>query len=340
MTATGLSLARPASVNEATALAADGRFSLPMYKAGAIDIVDHMKEGLLEPDLLIDVRRVTRPGGAPISWDESKADARRIRIEAGTTLAEIAGSSLIGEHAPALAQASESAATPQVRNVATVGGNLLQRPRCWYYRSSAFDCLKKGGSRCFAADGENKFHAIFGPGPCHIVHPSNLAPPLLALGATVHVTGAGRDTLPIGALYHMPEGNLKTEHTLEPGELVTHVTVDPGASSGFYSIKEKESFDWPLVFAAVALDMDGDRITRARVVAGAVAPIPWALPEVGAALEGLSIEDEPALRAACALATRGAEPMSQNAYKLTLLPVAIRRATLRAAGRTPEDLHS
>lgn len=340
MTVAGLSIARPRTIEEATALAGDARFSLPLFKAGAIDLMDHMKEGLLEPDLLIDVRRVTREGRKGeglIEWDDSRQDTRTIRIAAGTTLAEIGASSLLKEHAPALAEAAQSAATPQVRNVATLGGNLLQRPRCWYYRSSAFDCLKKGGSRCFAADGENKFHAIFGEGPCHIVHPSNVAPVLQAMGGRVHTTTR---VVPINELYHMPEDGLKSEHNLDPDELVTHVTLTPSERSGFYSIKEKESFDWPLVFAAVSLSLEGETIQSARVVAGAVAPVPWALPAVEQALAGVSIGDDAGLRHACSLATEEATPMSQNAYKLRLLPVAVRRATLRAAGRAVEDLHS
>ncbi len=334
MTLTKLAIARPRTTDEATALARDGRFSLPLYKAGAIDVVDHIKEGLLEPDLLIDVRAVTRARPEKLIT----RDGMTIRIHAGATLAEIAASPIIREHAPSLAQAAESAATPQVRNVATIAGNLLQRPRCWYYRSAAFDCLKKGGARCFAADGENKFHAIFGEGPCYIVHPSNLAPPLHVMGATLHLAGGDRRSIPIADLYHMPAENLRTEHVLQPGELVTSITLSPAAPGGFYSIKEKQSFDWPLVFAAATVSLERDAIRYARVCAGAVAPVPWPLPDVERALRGVRVDDEDELRDACAIASEGANPLAQNAYKLKLLPVAVRRAVLKAAGRTPEDL--
>lgn len=322
-------IARPRDFAHATALARDARFSLPMFKGGGMDVVDHIKEGLLAPDLLIDLRGLRAP--APVS-----AVGGRLRIEAGATLAELAAAPLLLERAPVVPAAVANAATPQVRNVGTAAGNLLQRPRCWYYRNDQFNCLKKGGATCYAVEGENKFHAIFGGGPCHIVHPSNLAPALLVCDGVVHLSGAGRDSLPVADLFHGPDRGVRDEHTLQPGEVVTHLTIAPAPRSGFYAVKEKQSFDWPLVFAAVALELDGDVIRRARVCAGAVAPVPWALPRVAAALEGVRVDDDQALRRACAGAGEGARPMSQNAYKVRLLPVAVRRAVLRAAGRTTE----
>lgn len=322
-------IARPRDFAHATALARDARFSLPMFKGGGMDVVDHIKEGLLAPDLLIDLRGLRAP--APVS-----AVGGRLRIEAGATLAELAAAPLLLERAPVVPAAVANAATPQVRNVGTAAGNLLQRPRCWYYRNDQFNCLKKDGATCYAVEGENKFHAIFGGGPCHIVHPSNLAPALLVCDGVVHLSGAGRDSLPVADLFHGPDRGVRDEHTLQPGEVVTHLTIAPAPRSGFYAVKEKQSFDWPLVFAAVALELDGDVIRRARVCAGAVAPVPWALPRVAAALEGVRVDDDQALRRACAGAGEGARPMSQNAYKVRLLPVAVRRAVLRAAGRTTE----
>lgn len=334
-------LARPQTTEQASGLATDQRFSLPVLKSGGIDVLDLVKEGVLEPDLLIEVRPLSRSAGTePVSWADGSAHKMRLRLEAGATLTDLAGSELLGKRVPALRQTAASAATPQIRNVATVAGNLLQRPRCWYFRNITFDCLKKGGSRCFAADGENKFHAIFGPGPCHIVHPSNLAVVLSVTGATIHLTGGTRDGLAIADLYHMPDKGILTEHNLEPGEIVTHVTLDPAPHSGFYAIKEKQSFDWPLVMAGVNLDLDPGtrRIRGAKVCAGAVAPVPWMLPDVADALAGVSIDDDKSLLAAAARSTNGAAPMTDNSYKLTLLPVAVYRATLIAAGRTPEDL--
>ncbi len=320
-------LARPATLAAASRLLLDKRFTLPQLKAGGLDVLDHIKEGLAEPDLLVNIKRL-RTGPEPI-----REDAGKIHIEANTTLAEIAASPLIQSNFPALAKAAGSAATPQVRNVATLAGNLLQRPRCWYYRNDQFHCLKKGGGTCFSVEGENKFHAIFGPGPCHIVHPSNLAPALLLADAAVHLVGSKRETLPIADLFHMPAKDLLSEHTLAPGEVVTHVTFSPRPRSGFAVVKEKQSFDWPLAFAIASLDLDGTKITHARVSAGAVAPIPWALPAVEKALAGVSLDDDNALRKAAELSIEGAAPMTQNAYKLKLLPVVVRRAVFDAAGR-------
>ncbi|MHC4082761.1 MAG: FAD binding domain-containing protein, partial [Planctomycetota bacterium] len=266
-------VAQPKTFEQARQMLHDGRFSLPVLKAGGMDMLDHLKEGLTEPDLLVNIRTVRRdPAARPIDVQRHEDGARSLRIEATTTLAEIAASGLLNEQAPVVAQAAGDAATPQVRNAATAAGNLLQRPRCWYYRNVQFPCLKKGGGRCYAVDGENTFHAIFGEGPCYIVHPSNLAPALYVLDGAVHVIGTDRDAIPIARLYHTPDRGLLDEHDLQPNEVVTHLTINPAPHSGFYAIKEKQSFDWPLVMAAVALELRGDAIAAARVCAGAVAP--------------------------------------------------------------------
>jgi len=325
-------IAKPRDYAQATALMRDVRFKLPVLKAGGMDVVDHLKEGLIAPDLLVDVKRLRAAGRTqPVS-----VDGARIRIEAATTLAEIVEAPELLRQAPVLPMAIESAATPQVRNVATAAGNLLQRPRCWYYRNEQFNCLKKGGATCYAVEGENKFHAIFGDGPCHIVHPSNLAPALYVCDAFVHLTGGDREKLTLAELYHMPDKGVRDECTLKLGEIITHISLAPAPRSGFYAVKEKQSFDWPLVFAAVALELDGNLIKRARVCAGAVAPIPWPLPAVEKALVGLNVDDAMKVREACMKAIDGAVPMSQNAYKLQLLPVAVHRAVRRAAGQTVE----
>jgi xanthine dehydrogenase YagS FAD-binding subunit len=325
------------SYQEAATLLADKRYRLPVVKAGGMDVVDHLKEGLIEPDALINIKRVNHQAlGQGIFLADGVDQAATLHIEATTTLAEIVDSNLVAKHAPVLAQAMEKVATPQVRNVGTAGGNLLQRPRCWYYRNDQFNCLKKGGSTCFAVEGENRYHAILGGGPCHIVHPSNLAPALYVCDGVIHLTGGKRDSLPIGELYHLPEKGVKSEHNLEPGEVITHLSVRATPMSGFYAIKEKQSFDWPLVMVAVALELDGDTIKSARVCAGAIAPTPWPLPQVEQALGGVKLDDDTSLRRACAVAADGAKPLTDNAYKLTLLPVAVRRAVLRAARRLDE----
>ncbi|MFG0284877.1 MAG: FAD binding domain-containing protein [Phycisphaerales bacterium JB039] len=324
------SLTRPNSLEAAAATFAEDRFALPVLKGGGMDLLDLLKEGLIEPDALVDVKRLGRDG-PPIG-----REGGRIRIAGAATLAEIAADPLLGDQAPVIAQAVYDAASPQVRTVATAAGNLLQRPRCWYFRNRKFHCNKKGGSQCFAMDGENRYHAIFHRGPCVIVHPSNLAPALHVLDGQAHLVGGQRDSIAIADLFHMPDRGILDEHNLATGEVITHLTVRPGAASGFYAIKERQSFDWPLAIAAVALELDGPVIRAARVCAGAVAPVPWPLPQVEQALAGVSVEDDETLRAACAISIEGAEPLSQNAYKLKLLPVAVRRAVLRAAGRGEE----
>ncbi len=332
-------IATPKDFAEAAALLVDKRFKLPVLKAGGMDVVDHLKEGLISPDLLINIKRVRSGGAGPGSGVlvESAGGRSTIRLEAAAALVDVVESSKLMELAPVLGQSLSNAATPQVRNVATVAGNLLQRPRCWYYRNDQFDCLKKGGSTCFAAEGENAYHAIFGDGPCHIVHPSNLAPALWVCGGVVHLTGGSRASLPIGDLYHMPGSDVRTEHVLAPGEIITHITCGPAPTSGFWTIKAKASFDWPLAFAAAALTIDGGKIRAAKVCAGAAAPTPWPLPKVGEALVGLAVGDEAGIAKAAALSIEGAKPMTENAYKLKLLPVAVKRAVLRATGRNLEE---
>ncbi|MBC7773014.1 MAG: FAD binding domain-containing protein [Pyrinomonadaceae bacterium] len=327
-------VAQPKDYAQAASLLADRKYSLPVLKAGGMDVLDHLKEGLTEPDLLINVKRLR-------TKDRNDAISREgdlIRIEAWATLSQIVESSIIRESAPVVAQAVEFAATPQVRNVATAAGNLLQRPRCWYYRNDQFNCLKKGGSTCFAVDGENRYHAILGGGPCHIVHPSNLAPSLNICDAVVHLIGSKRASVPLNDLYHLPDKGVKSEHNLEPGEIITHVTLKAHPRSGFHAVKEKQSFDWPLALACVSLQVNGQKIEAARVCAGAVAPVPWRLPKVEEALSGVSITDDAALRKASAIAAAGAKPMTDNAYKVQLLSVVVHRAILKAAGLPSEGI--
>ncbi len=323
---------RADSFDRASQMLREERFSLPVVKAGGMDIVDHLKEGLIEPDALVDVLGAEGGTRAPIQ-ELRDASGGRLRFSALTTLAEIASSELVRGRFPALAQSADSAATPQVRNVATSAGNLLQRPRCWYYRSHDFHCLKKGGDRCYAIRGLNRYHAIFGEGPCHIVHPSNLAVPLMVARGVVHVTGAGRETIPIEDLFHMPDVGVRSEHTLRAGEVITAISCSSVPASAFCAVKEKQSFDWPLVMCACALELDGDRIAQARVCAGAVAPVPWRLPQVERALEGVAVDDRGGIERACESAGEGARPMRENAYKVHLLRVCTARAVRKALGQ-------
>lgn len=330
-------IAQARSFEEASTLLKDKRFKLPVIKAGGMDVVDHLKEGLIEPDLLINIKRLSLQTGKPnIECGLTREFPHHIDIQAMTTLAEIVESDILKQDAPVLCQSLKNAASPQVRNVGTAAGNLLQRPRCWYYRNEQFDCLKKGGSTCYAVEGENQYHAIFGDGPCHIVHPSNLAPALWVCDAVIELIGGKRQSLPISELFHMPDKGVRSESNIEAGEVITKIVVCAKPASGFYSIKEKQSFDWPVAMCAVALELDGDVIKSASVCAGAVAPVPWPLPNVAEALKGVSVNDDAALKKACAGSIEGVKPMSGNAYKMKLLPVAVKRAVLKAAKKGEE----
>jgi xanthine dehydrogenase YagS FAD-binding subunit len=233
-----------------------------------------------------------------------------------------------------LTDAAAEVGTPQIRNVGTVGGNLNQRPRCWYFRNEEFNCLKKGGSRCFAVDGENQYHAIFGGGPCHIVHPSSLAVPAIALDAKFRIVGpAGEREVAAAEYYQTPDKNLLGETMLGPSDLLTHVILPPPGQTraATYEVRFKQSHDWPLASASVALAVQGQTIRTARIVMGAVAPVPWRSSAAEAALVGKRLTEQVAMEAADA-AVAAAKPMTQNAYKVQIARTAVKRAILKAAG--------
>jgi xanthine dehydrogenase YagS FAD-binding subunit len=300
-----------------------GRF-LPL--AGGMDALALMKDYVLQPDRVVNVKNLDKtirrtPDGG-------------VRIGSAVTLTDLIANADVARLYPALLQAAEEVGTPQIRNAGTVGGNINQRPRCWYFRNEEFPCLKKGGSRCFAVDGENQFHAIFGGGPCYIVHPSSLAVPLIALDARFRVVGTtGEREVPAADYFVTPDKNLYGETVLAPNEILTHVTLPaPGSvKSATYEVRFKQSHDWPLASASVALTLNGQTIRTARVVMGAVAPMPWRSQAAEAALAGKPLSEETAMSAADA-AIQGAKPMTENAYKVQLARTAVKRAILRAGG--------
>jgi xanthine dehydrogenase YagS FAD-binding subunit len=315
------------AANEKEAVAAlgteRGKF-LPL--AGGMDLLALMKDYVAQPDRLVNVKNLDRtirrtPGGG-------------LRIGAAVTIAELVANADVVKMYPALLQAAEEVGSPQIRNSGTVGGNMNQRPRCWYYRNPEFDCLKKGGSRCFAVDGENQYHAIFGGGPCHIIHPSSLAPPAIAYDARFRIVGpTGEREVAAADFFVMPDKNIFGETVLAPNELLTHVTLPPpgGVRSATYEVRFKQSHDWPLAAASVALTVSGQTIKAGRVVLGAVAPIPWRSTAAEAALAGKPLTEETAMAAADAAIT-GAKPMSGNAYKVQIARTAVKRAIMRAGG--------
>ncbi len=242
----------------------------------------------------------------------------------------------------ALADAAGHAATPQVRNMATLGGNLMQRPRCWYFRSSSYDCKKKGNAdaQCHAHEGENQYHAVINNGTCATVHPSSTAVPLLAMNASVELTSKrGRRTVPMHSFYNPPEKDLLNETAVHPGELITAVTVPapaPGTRSAYQKYGEKESFDWPLADAGVVLVMNGDVCREVAIVMGVAAPTPLRAHAAEAVLRGKRI-DEATARAAGKAAMAGATPLSKNGYRTQLFQTAIYRTVLLAAGQMDRD---
>jgi xanthine dehydrogenase YagS FAD-binding subunit len=304
------------------ALSSERNRILPM--AGGMDLLGLMKDFIVSPEQIVNVKNLD----AAITASDGG-----LRIGAAVRLVDLMEHPAARKAYPALATAAEEVGTPQIRNQATVGGNIMQRPRCWYFRNEEFNCLKKGGSRCFAVEGENQYHAIFGDGPCHIVHPSSLAVPIIAYGGRFRVVGpTGARDVDAGEFFQLPNVNLYGETVLQPNELVTHVILPaPGQRSASYEVRFKQSHDWPLALASVNLTMDGNTVKAARVVLGAVAPVPWRTPAAERVLAGKTISEAVAADAATA-ALAGAKPLSGNAYKIQIAKTAVRRAILKAAG--------
>lgn len=303
------------------ATARSGPSALPM--AGGMDLLGLMKDYIVSPGRVVSVRNL----------DQTIAVADGgLRIGAAVKIADLAEHASARRLYPALITAAEGVGTPQIRHAGTVGGNIMQRPRCWYFRNEEFHCLKKGGSRCFAVEGENQYHSIFGDGPCHIVHPSSLAVPVIAYGGRFRVAGPGGPReIDAGQFFQMPNQNLYGESVLQPGEILTHVLLPaPGQRSATYEVRFKQSHDWPLAAASVNLVMSGPTVKSARIVMGAVAPVPWRAAAAERVLAGKAITEALATEAAVA-AVAGARPMTGNAYKIQIARTAVKRAILAAS---------
>ena len=304
--------ARPQTVSEAVEqlLEEKGR---PL--AGGTDLLGCLRAGVFAAPTLVSLRALSSLVGI-----EETADGG-LRIGALTTVAEVAASEAVRTRHAVLAEAAASVASPQLRNQGTLGGNLCQKPRCWYYRGE-FHCLRKGGEVCHAASGENSRHCIFGGEPCYIVHPSDTAPALGALGARLRIVGPGgtRD-VPLEGFHVLPRVDVERETILEPGELLTEVRLPApaaGLRSTYRKVRARASWDFAIVGAAIALRLDGDLVREARVFLSGVAPVPWRALGVERALEGRRLDAVTIDRAAEA-AVDGAQPLEQNAYKIPLL---------------------
>src|SRR5579871_2981717 len=293
---------------------------------GGSDLLGMIKDHLVEPDLLVHLKGIK-------GLDQVVVGGRGVRIGGQTTLDAVAAHSVVRSRYAVLAEAAESVATPQIRNVGTLAGNVCQRPWCWYYRNG-FPCFKAGGNQCFSITGENQFHAIFGGGPSFIVHPSDTAPALVALDAKFRVKGPkGERMIPAAEFFTLPRANAARENVLAPDEILAAVHLPaarPGTRSTYHKVMDREAWTHAVVSAAIVLEMDQQVCKSARIVLGGVAPIPWRVPKVEALLAGQRITPELAARAAEA-ALEGANPLAKNGYKVPLTKAVVRRTLLGLA---------
>ena len=304
-----------------------------VVKAGGTDLLDRMKNGIEEPTKLVNIHNVASLRGI-------REEKDGVTLGPLVTLAELSDSPLIQSDYTILSDAAGHAATPQIRNAATLGGNLLQRPRCWYFRSADFNCLRKGGDQCFAIDGLNQYHAIFDNKVSPVVAPSSAAVALNALNASVELTSQkGKRIVAVRDLYVKPDADPRIETVVAPDELLTAIRIPkpaPGTRSAYQKYGDKESFDWAIADAGVVLEMQGDVCRRATIVLGAASPNPRRAPDAEALLANKPITEETA-RAAGLAAMNGATPLSMNGYKVQIFPIAIYRTILLAAGKMDRD---
>lgn len=296
------------------------------FISGGIDLLGQMKEGLAEPKRLVNVKAL--PGAAEIV-----PGADKWMLGAGVKLATLAQHAEARNVFPGLVQAVEDVGSPQMRNVATVGGNLAQHSRCWYYRHRDVSCLKKGGRRCFARGGENKYHSLFTDCMCLSPCVSNLAVALSALDARIVVQrGRKVETLTVAQLYDAAWRNPRVHNSLGAADLIlrVEVPVSPGVRSAYVQMGEKNEFDWALVSCAAAGHVEGGRLRGVRVALGCVAAMPWQVAEANALLEGQELNEANATAAAEVL-LRGAEPREHNGYKVPLAKALVKRALMKLA---------
>ena len=316
------------SVDQALASVTDGS----TFKAGGVDLLDLMKDGIASPTRLVNIRQIS-------GLDQIGEGENGLRIGPLVTLTQIEENPIIRKKYTALSEAASRIATPQIRNMATLGGNLVQRPRCWYFRSEDFHCRKKGGTHCFAQDGENDYHAIFDNRMCAIIHPSGMAIPLVAMNGRAEITTKkGKREVALEDFFTSPAHDVRRENTLDPGELITAILIpETDARTVYYKQGEKESFDWPIADVAVALTMQGSRCSKASIVLGGAAPYPYRAKAAEGKLTNSEITEDSA-RAAAEAAMANATPLEKNAYKIPIFEAVIRRTILRAAGMKAEGV--
>jgi xanthine dehydrogenase YagS FAD-binding subunit len=317
--------AHPKSVKDAAALLGSSWADAAIL-AGGTDLISLMKDYIETPKRVVSVRNIKELSGIGKSGGG-------LRIGAAVTLDELMNNQTVRTQYPALATAARGVASPQIRNMGTVGGDLLQRPRCWYYRNGMGLLAMKDG-KSLVPDGENQYHAIFGGGPAYFVSPSSLGPALVALGATIKLTSAsGPREVAAKDFFVAPKDNNSRETAIKPNEILTEIVVPSasGMKNGTYEIREREAIDWPVAAASVALKMKGNSVESGVIVLGHVAPTPWVATSAATMLAGKTITEDVAEQIGKA-AVEGAKPLSQNAYKVQLAKVAVKRALLAASG--------
>ena len=316
--------ANAASVDDAVALlgGADSKTDpdeIPRPMGGGQDLLTTMKSYITRPPRVVNLKTIK--GSGTVSSD----GAGGLKIDALVTLSQLIDHAEVQKNYPGLVEAAHSIATPQIRNLGTVGGNLNQRPRCWYFRAEEVQCLRKGGDTCYAKDGENKYHAIFGHSDCVMVHPSDLSPMLIALGAVITIAGkGGKRDVPIAAFFS--EDDVRRENILNPGEIVTQIQLPATAAKSTYlKFKERASLDFAMASVAGVIELNADKtVKQSKIVLGGVAPIPWPVPKVDAFLVGKKLDDE-TIKQATVIALTDAKPLSQNGYKIPLTQTLVKR---------------
>jgi len=320
----GFGYARPRNLREAVhLLSAPGA----RVQAGGTDLLGCLRDGVFGVDTVVSLSGVPDLRGIRRALDGG------LVVGAMTTLSEVAAHTDVVKGYPTLAQGAAAAASPQLRNQGTIGGNICQRPRCWYFRGD-FHCARKGGEKCFAAEGENQFHCIFGGDVCFIVHPSDTAPALVALEAVVRITGPnGSRSVPAEKFFILPETDYTRENVLTAGEIVTEIVLPPqpaGTRGTYRKVRARGSWDFALAGAAVVATITAGKVERARIVLSGVAPTPWRVPDAERAIVGRRLNKR-TVRDAAAAALKGAQPLSDNGYKVELLRGTVEEALLALA---------
>ena len=305
--------------------------------AGGTDLLALLKDDIVTPSQLVNIKKVG-------DLDSLTVDANK-GLQAGclVTLDELARDKRVAQLYPALAMALTDAASPQIRNMATLGGNLCQRPRCWYFRNGYGLLALDANGESLVLKGDNRYHAILGnTGPAYFVSPSTIAPVLVALGASIDIAGPkGSRSISLEQFYTIPQKPGEREHDLAPNEMVIRMNLPPlaaGSSTAYYEVRQKHGFDWPVATATVSFQKKGNNVTAASVVLGHVAPVPWRSKEAEAALIGKVIDDQVATDASNA-ALQPARNLGQNGYKVQVARVALKRAILEAAGAEIPSIH-